>query len=129
MSAKESRYSDDWFRKGDADLRSVSRLLEGEDIDIAAFHLQQAIEKYLKGYLIGKGWKLRRVHELEVLLNEAIQFDKSLERFRELCASATEYYLFERYPYDEATSVTKEDLQKEVTLVKELHKALVESKS
>lgn len=124
MSAKESRYAEDWFRKGDADLRSVLRLLEGEDIDIAAFHLQQAIEKYLKGFLLGKGWKLRRIHELEVLLNEAIAFDKTLERFRELCTSATEYYLFERYPYDEASSVTKGDLQKQVKEAKELRKAL-----
>ena len=124
MNAKESPYSDDWFRKGDADLRSVERLLEGEDIDIAAFHLQQAIEKYLKGYLIGKGWKLRRIHELELLLNEAVQFDKNLERFRELCISTTEYYLFERYPYDEASSLTKGELQKELVQVKELHKAL-----
>jgi len=124
MSAKESHYSEDWFHKGDADLRSVERLLEGEDIDIAAFHLQQAIEKYLKGYLIEKGWKLKRIHELEVLLNEAIQFDKNLERFRELCTSATEYYLFERYPYDETSSLTKEALQKEFMQVKEIRKAL-----
>ena len=124
MSAEESRYAEDWFRKGDADLRSAERLLEGEDIDIAAFHLQQAIEKYLKGYLIGKGWKLRRVHELEVLLNESVKLDKNLERFRQLCASATEYYLFERYPYDEPSSLTKEGLQRQLVQVKELREAL-----
>ena len=43
------------------------------DPDAAGFYLQQAMEKYLKAFLLSKKWKLKRTHDLEVLLNEAVQ--------------------------------------------------------
>ena len=61
----ESRLPHDWFDKASKDLRRVEILLATEDVEGAGFHLQQAAEKYLKGYLLGKGWPLRRIHDLE----------------------------------------------------------------
>lgn len=56
MKDKESRLPQDWFRKGEADIRTAEILLNhGGDPEIAASHLQQALEKYLKGYLLSKG--------------------------------------------------------------------------
>ena len=120
MAAKESRYPKDWVTKAEADLRAAERLLEGEDLDIAAFHVQQAIEKLLKGFLLRQGWQLRRIHELEALLNEAVTYDATLERYRELCTVATEYYIAERYPYEEAVSVTREQLAQQLAETKTL---------
>ena len=48
--AKESRYWKDWLDKAEKDLQRVEKRLKDGDIEDAAFHLQQAIEKYLKGY-------------------------------------------------------------------------------
>jgi len=64
-------------------------LREKGDAEVTGFHLQQAVEKYLKGYLLSQGWELQRIHNLEALLNEAIRFAPGLEGFRELCEEAT----------------------------------------
>ena len=62
MRDKESLIPVDWFRKADADLKTVDILLaQGGDTEISAMHVQQAIEKYLKGYLLAKGWKLKKI--------------------------------------------------------------------
>ena len=59
--------------------------MKSDDPEGAAFHLQQALEKYLKGYLIGKGWKLERVHDLEDLIDHAVDYEAAFESFRFLC--------------------------------------------
>ena len=111
MRLEESFYPRDWFAKARQDVRTVEILLrEGGDAEIAGFHLQQAVEKYLKGYLLSQGWDLRRIHNLEVLLNEAIRFEPELERFRELCEEATDFYTLERYPFFASPGIAPEDV-------------------
>jgi HEPN domain-containing protein len=74
-------------------------LLQREhDPDGAAMFIQQTVEKYLKGWLLDRGWKLRRTHEVETLLDDALAFDPSLQPFRALCERLSGYYLLERYP-------------------------------
>src|SRR3990167_6216906 len=97
--AKESILLLDWFKKAEVDLKSAKILLDNETLETAAFHIQQAVEKYLKGYLLSKGWKLIRTHDLISLLNEAVAYQPHLEAFRELCVRATEYYIEDRYPF------------------------------
>ena len=99
MPSKESFIPRDWFGKGERDIRAARILLNEDENELAAFHLQQAIEKYLKGYLLSRGWKLRRTHDLIDLLNEAVIQDKELEDFRFLCEKVTEHYIEERYPF------------------------------
>ncbi|MBM3322634.1 HEPN domain-containing protein [candidate division WOR-3 bacterium] len=111
MSKAESSYPADWFRIADRDLRRCRLLLDGDDYPGAGFHLQQAVEKYIKGYLLTHGWKLRRIHDLETLLNEAVKLDASLEEFREPCRRVTQYYLEDRYPYIVASELTAEEIQ------------------
>ena len=66
----ESTYPADWFQIATDDFRRVPRRLEEGDAGDAAFHLQQALEKYLNGFLLSRGWKLERIHELVKLLEE-----------------------------------------------------------
>jgi len=98
---KESLYSRDWISKAKKDLRRARVLLTDGDTEGAGFHLQQAIEKYLKGYLLLKGWELQYVHDLVKLLNSATNYDSSFEEFRPLCEQVTEYYILVRYPLSE----------------------------
>jgi HEPN domain-containing protein len=94
----ESQYPQDWFRIAAKDFTRVGKRLAEGDADDAAFHLQQAIEKTLKGYLLARGWKLKRIHDIESLLSEALHYNRSLKRYRTLCQQVAGYYIIERYP-------------------------------
>lgn len=98
MKATDSLYPPDWRHAARRDWHRVAALLGLEDAEGAAFFLQQALEKYLKAFLLGRGWKLRKIHLLHVLLDEAIAHEASLVEFRDLCERVAGYYLTERYP-------------------------------
>ena len=108
MPTAESLYPDDWFRIAAQDLeRAAKRLAEGDNED-AAFRLQQAVEKYLKGFLLTRGWVLKRTHDVSALLTEAVRYDRRLERFRALCRQVAGYYIIERYPgFEEGPSLAE----------------------
>ena len=76
----------------------VERCLAAVDPELAAFCLQQAVEKFLKALLVSKGWELRRIHDLEALLDDATQYDPVLQEFRHACRRITAFYTVERYP-------------------------------
>ena len=95
---RESLYPFDWLAKAQQDFKRVKARLNEGDLEDAAFHLQQSVEKCLKAYLLSKGWKLKKIHDLEALLDEAVKVDKLLEQFRGLCQQVTGYYILERYP-------------------------------
>lgn len=110
MPREESTYPMDWLRIAEKDLRRAQHLLEIEDAEAAGFFLQQALEKYLKAFLLGKGWELKRIHDLEALLNAALEYDATLEVFRPVCQRVTGFYFAERYPILIETSLTVEDV-------------------
>jgi HEPN domain-containing protein len=76
----------------------VRRALDDNDPEIAGFLLQQAAEKFLKAFLLAKGWKLVRTHNLGALLDEAVKHDPLLGRYRPACLNVSAYYLDSRYP-------------------------------
>ncbi|MBU4201835.1 MAG: HEPN domain-containing protein [Candidatus Altiarchaeales archaeon] len=99
MANNDSSMPKDWFAKGDADIQTVEILLGHEgNMEVAASHIQQAIEKYLKGYLISKGWELKKTHDLAELLDKAVEYNPELEEFRGLCEESTAFYFGSRYP-------------------------------
>lgn len=60
-----------WFDFARRDLARAELFLRERDPAACVFYLQQAAEKFLKGRLIGAGWKLRKTHDLLTLLDEA----------------------------------------------------------
>jgi HEPN domain-containing protein len=114
MPPKDSLYTQDWFRLAARDFKRTEHLLNVDDPEGAGYHLQQAVEKYLKGFLLSKGWKLKRIHDLEVLLNDALKYEKALEKYRSLCQKITGYYMIDRYPLPAAPTLTKEEVQESV---------------
>ncbi len=109
MKDKESNLPQDWFNIADKDLKRVEIMLNADDTVDAGVHLQQAIEKYLKGYLLSRGWKLERTHNLIKLLDYAVEYEPSFEDFRELCQKTTTYYIIERYPFFQTEDIAEEE--------------------
>jgi HEPN domain-containing protein len=110
MPRDDSPYPKDWLDIAERDLTRVRVLLDANDPEGAGFHLQQALEKFLKAFLLYQGWKLRRIHDLEALLNEAIEWMPELEGHRSLCQRVTAFYFIERYPFISEGEITKDDV-------------------
>lgn len=77
----------EWFERGRKDLEVAKILVKEEYLDI-----------YLKGFLISKGWKLKRVHDLEMLITEAVSFGAGLQNYLDFGRKLTAFYYEERYP-------------------------------
>jgi HEPN domain-containing protein len=91
-------YPREWQKKAEADYRRVGLRLREGDVEDAAVHLQQALEKFLKAFLLARGWSLKKTHDLEALLDDAVRYEPGLEVWRKLVAGVTGYYLPARYP-------------------------------
>ena len=66
-----TKYVADWFARADEDL-DVARLILNEErpYNPACFHEQQAAEKYLKGFLAHHEKHVRKIHDLNALVQE-----------------------------------------------------------
>jgi HEPN domain-containing protein len=122
MSGTDTTWVYEWFYFGDMDWQSANLLLgiQGPR-PIVAFHLQQAIEKYLKGYLLAQGWRLQRIHDLEILVQEAIQYDADFSPFVPDCQAIMAYYIGTRYPVGQFHEVIdKKRLEEDMAVTEKL---------
>ena len=105
----------EWFSKGQKDIDDAQFLLNNNRaLENIAYHVQQADEKYLKGFLIYNGWKLERIHDLVKLLEEVIKIDKSFNRFAAPMRKITNFYFESRYPTGYEVEYTKQELKKAI---------------
>jgi HEPN domain-containing protein len=86
----------------------------------AGMLLQQATEKYLKGYLIYYGWKLKKTHDLVRLVADLANYDRSFEPQLDALQRISEYYLEERYPPLVAVAPSAEEMGASLHLVEQL---------
>jgi len=104
----------EWFLRGEHDFQSADLLLkQNGHTDTIAVLIQQAVEKYTKGFLLGKGWKLRKIHDLELLVEEATKYDKSFVPFLDLARRLSAFFIEDRYP----PGPTRGYSQKEITTI------------
>ncbi|HAV42680.1 TPA: hypothetical protein DCX15_01505 [bacterium] len=121
---KNSLYPEDWKKKARRDWERVKRNLRDQDAEAAGYFLQQALEKYLKAYLLQHGWRLKKIHTLHTLLEDAIGYDKVLESFYDLCERVSGYYFTERYPSLIEEELTTEDIEKDLIEAEDLIEVL-----
>ena len=100
-----------WIGKADNDLKAVKYLLAVEDapLDVVSFHCQQALEKYLKGYLTWVDVRAGKTHDLSSILNLCIENDKEFEKLdRDKISQITLYAVEIRYPEEHIESNLEE---------------------
>lgn len=104
-----------WFRKAESDLKVVEHLLtiDKPPTDALCFHCQQAIEKYFKAFLTFHDVRVKKIHDMEALLNLCIEQDK--EKISRLSFFAVEV----RYP-DEFYIPTVEEAKEAFKIAKRL---------
>jgi len=93
----------DRLRKAEGDLRAAEHLLtiEQEDYFTAAFHAQQAAEKFLKAYLTRYQIPFPKTHDIQRLLELAAEADPSLPTELASAAMLTPFGVEFRYPGEE----------------------------
>ena len=62
------------------------------------FLFQQAIEKYLKGYLTAHNIRFDKTHDLGYLCQKCSDKNKEFEKFIKDCEIVSQYYIPSRYP-------------------------------
>jgi HEPN domain-containing protein len=103
---------EEWIERGKQDLNVAKILLSKKKyFDLVLFHIHQAVEKHIKGFLIHKGWKLKKVHDLEELIKETINYDESFKDFLDFGRILTAFYFESRYPPGPPSPYSKKEIK------------------
>ena len=100
MNSETRDYLNHWIKKAEEDITVIQKLTEFEIIASSAvcFHCQQAVEKFLKDFLIANNKEIVRTHNIEFLLAECSDIDKDFEKIDPL--NLTDFEVDIRYPGD-----------------------------
>jgi len=100
----------EWLEKADEDFQfAEANLMDGSGFYAQlCFHFQQAAEKYLKAYIIGKGLSFDRVHDLVHLLKTCSAHATQFSELKEDCILLNTAYIETRYPVHWPTDYTRE---------------------
>ena len=89
-----------WIKKAEKDLLAAEHelsFLNGVTESIC-FHCQQAVEKFLKAYLVFLGIPFTKTHEIGELVTKCENKDKEISAFKEVADKLTDYAIGVRYP-------------------------------
>jgi hypothetical protein len=78
----------------------------------------------LKAWLLERGWKLKRIHELDDLCVPAQEYDENLADYIDICEKVSGYYLSLRYPTVAVSELTYDELTQDLADARILIQAL-----
>ncbi len=102
MNVAKKDYINNWLFRENEDIEVIESLIK---LDIAkysstiCFHAQQAVEKYLKAFLVFSDIDFQKTHDLDFLLCECQKVDNIHFNTFDF-KSLTDYGVFVRYPDD-----------------------------
>ncbi|MBW8049769.1 MAG: HEPN domain-containing protein [Cytophagales bacterium] len=116
-----------WIIKGDHDLGTSKLTLEhiAEYKDIIGFHCQQAVEKYLKGYLIFLDIDFEHKHNLTYLLDLISSKDKFSDQYYKMVDKLEDYAVEIRYP-EKIVEPTDKELQDAINIADKFRKIILD---
>ncbi|ODS35974.1 MAG: hypothetical protein A7316_10480 [Candidatus Altiarchaeales archaeon WOR_SM1_86-2] len=83
---KQRQLAEEWFLKGNHDIETAQLLFDERGYnEVICFHIHQAVEKYLKGFLIYKGIRYKWIHDLEELAKACGDIDKEFLNYLDEC--------------------------------------------
>jgi len=91
-----------WLRIAERDLLTARQGLEAKEIisETVCYHLQQAVEKYLKAYLVRHQIEFSKTHNIMLLLNLCATIDAAFLTELADADMLTDYAVEIRYPDD-----------------------------
>ena len=111
----------EWLERANDDLRAAELLLQQTELsNIVAFHAQQAVEKYLKGFLVAFGIKPKKIHTTATLTKQCAEINRQFRDFVDKCKMLDRYYIPPRYPVGPVLTYRKEEAQKAIETMEEI---------
>lgn len=105
MKTREAN-PDDWMFLAKERLRAADILHDAAGASLSGIELlQESVERFLKGWLVGRGWQLQKVHDLSHLLQACIDRDERFDVFQDLADSLTEQFWAQHYPGGDISGV------------------------
>jgi len=126
----------EWFMIADDDFDSAKILNDAvkKHREIICYHCSQAIEKYLKGYLVYNDIVPERTHNLYYLNTVCSEIDKVFETIKKECAVLTRFSSDVRYPHkyevtdgDVKFSIEAVEKIRNIELLKNIREEIIKS--
>ena len=90
------KYAMEWLDKAKHSLEAAKILYEARHYtDVIGFELQQAVEKVLKSIPAFHNRKIKRTHDLSILIRDVSGYIEVKTEYIKLCEIATDYYVIE----------------------------------
>lgn len=117
-----------WIENAKEDLRAVEVDLQADPplVGAAGFHVQQAAEKAMKGYLAWHDRPFDKTHDLVALANSCLAVDQSLKSFVPEVSPLTEYIWRSRYPGRIADQLGIEEVREGEAVAKRLYETILQ---
>jgi HEPN domain-containing protein len=111
-----------WFNKANNDLVAGKYMLTMSDplADIICFHSQQAVEKYLKGFLAFHKLEIPRTHKLEELISICEEINQDFSGLYDISSELSSYAVDVRYPIEGNYEVTTEEAHRAIDIAGEI---------
>jgi len=105
------KLAQEWLSRGSNDLQTARLAFQaGAPTGTVGVLLQQAAEKSLKGYLISRGWRLKKTHDLAELVDTAREYDTTFSDYLDMARRLTAYYVEDRYPPGPPVDYPREEI-------------------
>jgi HEPN domain-containing protein len=91
------------FDKAESDVLIIDSHIKNKNIpedwkyDAICFHATQAVEKFLKGFIIDNNQDVKKSHDLGYLWNEAVKIDNIFNDIKDDCELLNNYTAWVRY--------------------------------
>jgi HEPN domain-containing protein len=102
-----SEYVDDdpfaLFKRAEEDVAGINALLKHKDVPeeynymLICYHATQAVEKFIKGFIVDRNVPVKKTHNLEYINDIANNIDKSFSLIKKECIKLNEYTPSARY--------------------------------
>lgn len=115
-----------WWSYAEGDLRLAQQGLRGANppYHTICFLAQSAGEKFLKAYLISKGWELKKTHDLVELLKYCSTYHPVFVTLTDEAALLNDYITAGQYPARMLLSITHDEALEAVLSAKKLRQAV-----
>lgn len=124
---KNLKLAKEWFRIGEQELNYAKAAFDDFDDFYSQMCVQchQAVEKYLKGFLVYQNKRYPFTHDLVKLIHECSKIDRNFLDFLSNVKTITDYYIELRYPVNYPPR-TKKDAKQAIEIAQNIKNFIVE---